>query len=131
MINVAEVDIIYAICDETSLLIFKTIATANTSSSELLKKDFKLTAKQYYLRISRLMKAGLIKREKRRYFLTSLGKVVYEAESMIAIGLHYYWKLKAIDTLLLYHRFRELQPEEYNKIIDHLIENQKIKQILT
>jgi hypothetical protein len=73
-----------------------------------------------------MTRAGLIKREKRKYFLTSLGKVVYEAVSTITIGLYYYWRLKAIDVL----QFQELQVEQYSKIIDNLIENQKIKEIL-
>jgi hypothetical protein len=131
MTGIAETDIMYAISDELSLIIFKTIATTNNASnSDMFKKKFNLTAKQYYYRISRMMNAGLIKREKGRYFLTSLGKVVYEAESTIAIGLYYYWRLKAIDELQFYPSFMELQVEEYSKIIDNLIENQKIKEIL-
>jgi predicted transcriptional regulator len=129
MTGISEADIMYAISDEISLVIFKTIAT-DSSNSDMFKKRFNLTAKQYYHRISRMMRAGLINREKRTYSLTSLGKVVYEAESTIAIGLYYYWRLKAIDTLQLNHSFQELQVEEYGKIIDNLIEDQKIKEIL-
>jgi predicted transcriptional regulator len=129
MTGISEADIMYAISDEISLVIFKTIAT-DSSNSDMFKKRFNLTAKQYYHRISRMMRAGLINREKRTYSLTSLGKVVYEAESTIAIGLYYYWRLKAIDTLQLNHSFKELQVEEYGKIIDNLIEDQKIKEIL-
>jgi predicted transcriptional regulator len=121
-----EADIINAISDELSLVIFKAIATADNSNSDL----FRCTAKQYYMRISRMVKVGLIKKEKRKYFLTSLGKVVYEAECTIAIGSFYYWKLKAIDGILLHLHQKELSIEEYNKVIDHLIENQKIKEIL-
>ena len=127
MTGIVETDIMYAISDEVSLVIFKTIATTtNTSNSDMFKKKFNLTTKQYYFRISRMTRAGLIKREKRKYFLTSLGKVVYEAVSTITIGLYYYWRLKAIDVL----QFQELQVEQYSKIIDNLIENQKIKEIL-
>jgi predicted transcriptional regulator len=125
-----EADIINAISDETSLVIFKAIATTDNSNSDLFKKQFKCTAKQYYTRISRMMKVGLIKREKRKYFLTSLGKVVYEAECTIAMGSFYYWKLKAIDAILLHHHQKEPSIEEYSKLIDHLIESQKIKEIL-
>jgi hypothetical protein len=130
MTGISEADIMYAISDEISLVIFKTIATTNSSNSNIFKKRFNLTAKQYYLRISRMIRAGLINREKRMYSLTSLGKVVYEAESTIAIGVYYYWRLKAIDTLQLHHSFKEIQVEEYGKIIDNLIENQKLKEIL-
>jgi ATP-dependent protease HslVU (ClpYQ) peptidase subunit len=128
--GVAEAEIINAISDEISLAIFKAIATTDNSNSDLFKKQFKFTAKQYYSRISRMMKVGLIKREKREYGLTSLGKVVYEAESTIAMGSLYYWKLKAIDAILLHHPRKEPLIEEFSKFIDNLIENQKIKEIV-
>jgi ATP-dependent protease HslVU (ClpYQ) peptidase subunit len=130
VIGVAEADIIYAISDEISLVIFKAIATTDNSNNDLFKKQFKFTARQYYRRISRMMKVGLIKREKRKYVLTSLGKVVYEAESTIAMGSLYYWKLKALDAILLHHPRKEPLIEEYSRFIDNLIENQKIKEIL-
>jgi predicted transcriptional regulator len=130
VIGVTEADIIYAISDEISLAIFKAITTTDNSKSDLFKKQFKFTARQYYSRISRMIKVGLIKREKRKYVLTSLGKVVYEAESTIAMGSFYYWKLKAIDEILLHHPRKEPLIEEYGKFIDNLIENQKIKEIL-
>jgi hypothetical protein len=72
----------------------------------------------------------LIKREKRKYILTSLGKLVYEAESTIAMGSFYYWKLKAIDAILLDYPQKEPLSEEYGRFIDNLIENQKIREIL-
>jgi predicted transcriptional regulator len=130
VISVAEVDIIHAISDEISLVIFKAIATTDNSNSNLFKKHFKFTARQYYNRISRMMKVGLIKREKRKYVLTSLGKVVYEAESTIAMGLFYYWKLKALDVILSHLPQKESLIEEYSKFIDGLIEDQEIKKIL-
>jgi predicted transcriptional regulator len=61
--------------DEKALILFKSIALSQTERSALLKTD--LTRKQYYVRISGLMNAGLIKRFKGKYSLTSLGKVVY------------------------------------------------------
>ena len=69
MTGIAETDIMYAISDELSLIIFKTIATTNNASnSDMFKKKFNLTAKQYYYRISRMMNAGLIKKRKRQVF---------------------------------------------------------------
>jgi predicted transcriptional regulator len=130
MISVTEANIMYAISDEISLAMFKSIATTDNCNSNLFKKQFKFTARQYYSRISRMMKVGLIKRQKRKYVLTSLGKVVYEAESTISMGLFYYWKLIAIDAVLLHLPQKELLIEEYSKFIDGLIEDQKIKEIL-
>jgi hypothetical protein len=61
--------------DEKTPALFKSIALSETDTSALLKAD--LTRKQYYARISGLIDAGLIKRYKGKYSLTSLGRVVY------------------------------------------------------
>jgi predicted transcriptional regulator len=58
-----------------------------------------LSTKQYYSRISGLLNIGLIKRHKRRYSITHLGKVVYDAQMIIGKALAYYRKLKAIESI--------------------------------
>ena len=73
-----------------------------------------------------MIKVGLIKRKNGKYFLTSLGKIVYEAEAMIENALNDYWKLKAIDSL----DGSINTTEERSKILDTLIDNQEIKKIL-
>jgi predicted transcriptional regulator len=126
-----EADVINAISDGKSLDIFKAVAATNCNNkSHIFYRKLKLTRKQYYNRMSRMMRVGLIERENGKYFLTSLGKVVYNAESIIGGALHYYWKLKALDSLGVSHPNTKLPPEEYSKIIDKLIDNQKIKEIL-
>jgi predicted transcriptional regulator len=73
-----------------------------------------------------MIKVGLIKRKNGKYFLTSLGKVVYEVVSMIESALKDHWKLKAIDQLQAH-----INAEKRKKIIDTLlIDNQKIKEII-
>ena len=66
-------EIIKLISDDKSLLIFNTIFLASGDSSEILINQLKLTRKQYYSRITRLVKAGLVKRQKGRYLLTANG----------------------------------------------------------
>jgi len=73
-----------------------------------------------------MIKVGLIKRKNGKYFLTSLGKIVYEAEAMIENALNDYWKLKAIDSL----DGSINTTEERSKILDTLIDNHHIKEIL-
>jgi uncharacterized Fe-S cluster-containing MiaB family protein len=68
------------------------------------------------------------KRKNGTYSLTSLGKILYEAEVMIECALEDLWKLKAIDSLEDSHR--ELPEEERNKILDALIGNGQIKEII-
>ena len=75
-------DILKAIADDKSLVLFNNIANAG-GDTEILIRRLDLTRKQYYSRISALLKIGLISRKNRQYNLTSLGKIVYDAQLMI------------------------------------------------
>jgi hypothetical protein len=77
--------------DEKALTLFKRIALFEGDRSTLLKAG--LTRKQYYVRISRLMDAGLIKRYNGKYSLTSLGRVVYGSMMTISNALDHHPKL--------------------------------------
>jgi len=124
---VSPTNILGAISDDRSLLLFNTIALSNSESSDILLAKLKLTRKQYYSRMSELVKANLVNRKNGQYFLTSLGKIVYDAQTTIRKAIANYWKLKAIDELEL-NDGGEMPKEEYNKIIDSLIDNDKIKE---
>jgi predicted transcriptional regulator len=122
-------EIIKLISDDKSLLIFNTIFLASGDSSDVLINQLKLTRKQYYSRITRLVKAGLVKRQKGRYFLTSFGTVIYDAQRLLGNAVKNYWKLKALDSLG--GADNDTIPEdERNKIIDQMITNRQIKEIL-
>src|SRR6266487_3262501 len=124
---VSKITIIEAISDKIASNIFKSIASSK-SNSDILITQLKLTRKQYYSRTSCLLKAGLVKRQKGRYLLTSFGKVIYSAqlnlETKIESALSYYWKLKAIDS-------SESSGDDLNNIISALIDDQEIKSALT
>ena len=124
---VSKISLLIAISDKKASNIFKSISSAD-SSTDILITQFKLTRKQYYSRMSRLLQAGLVKRQKGRYLLTAFGKVIYSAqmnlEAKIENALNNYWKLKAIDSLEMPSR------EETGKVICALIENEEIKTIL-
>jgi hypothetical protein len=64
------------------------------------------------------------------YFLSSLGKVVYEAQMLIGKAVQNYWKLKAIDSIESALDSPRLPAEEYNRIIDTLVDCNDIKDIL-
>ncbi len=123
MISIA--DVLDTISDDKSLVLFNTIALSNSDGSDILISKLKLTRKQYYSRISKLVKVDLVVRRNGKYFLTSLGKIVYDAQKIIGNAVGDYWKLKAVDTLEITD---QMPKEEYNKIIDALIENEKIKE---
>jgi hypothetical protein len=126
--TLTEAAIINAISDVQSLDLFKAIAHTS-ADSDILTKKARLTRKQYYSRMSRMTKVGLIQRKHGRYFLTSLGKVTYQAQTMIENALTDYWKLKAIDSLDS-STSTGLSQEEYDKILNTLIDDHQIKQIL-
>lgn len=118
--------VLRAIADDKSLELFKTIAQG-TIDSENLKSKTKLTRKQYYSRLSRMTKAGLVRKKSGKYLLTAFGKIVYDAQSTVDNALISYWKLKAIDSLEMSN---ELPKEEQQKLIDALLDNQDLKEIL-
>jgi predicted transcriptional regulator len=124
---VSKISLLYVFSDKEASNIFKSIASAQ-SNSDILITQLKLTRKQYYSRMSRLIQAGLVKRQKGRYLLTAFGKVIYSAQLNLEVkienALNNYWKLKAIDSLEMPSR------EETEKVISVLIENDEIKSVL-
>ena len=124
--GISIANILSAIADDKSLVLFNTIAIAG-GDTDILITRLDVTRKQYYSRISALMKTGLISRKGRQYMLTSLGKIVYDVQLMVGKATNTYWKLKAIDSLEAEHK---LPAEEHNKIINTLIDNEDIIKIL-
>ena len=122
-------DVIKLMSDDKSLTIFNTIFLARRENSETLRTQLKLTKKQYYSRISRLIKAGLVKRQKGRYFVTAFGKVVYNAQKLVGTAVKSYWKLRAIDSLGVANN-NTTSKEERSKIIVLMIGNLQIREIL-
>jgi len=120
-------DILTAISDDKSLLLFNTVALSSGNTDILITK-LGLTRKQYYSRMSALTNAGLISRSNGKYSLTSFGKVVYEAQLLIEKAKQYYWKLRAIDSVEL--SARGLSLEERGKIIETLIVEDDLKEVL-
>ena len=118
-------DILSAISDDKSLVLFNTIAIASGDSTILISR-LNLTRKQYYSRMFDLINAGLVRRTNGKYFVTSFGKVVYKAQELIGMAVRYSSKLKAIDSI----ESPKFPAAELSKIIDTLISNSEIKEIL-
>jgi DNA-binding HxlR family transcriptional regulator len=121
------VETIKAISKEEALIIFKTIALGKVEGN-IVRSKTKLTRKQYYSRMSKMTKAGIVKRKSGRYNLTTFGKVVYDAQATIENAVNNYWKLKAVDSII--EMSDEAPKEEFNKIVDILIDNHQIKDSL-
>ena len=121
------VETVKAISKEEALIIFKTVALGKVEGN-IVRSKTKLTRKQYYSRMSALVKAGIVKRKSGRYNLTAFGKVVYDVQATIENAINNYWKLKAVDSIV--EISDELPKEEFNKIVDILIHNHQIKDSL-
>jgi len=113
--------------DDKVITIFNTIAFGNDIAT-IPASRLELTRKQYYLRTSAMTDAGLITRRSGRYFLTSLGKVVYQAQILIGKAQQDYWKLKAIDSIESSNNALTL--EERDRFINSLIADNDLKEIL-
>jgi hypothetical protein len=121
-------DVLKTIGDDKSLVIFNAIALSNIGSDILISR-LQLSRKQYYSRMSALLKIGIVKREMGKYSLTTFGMIVYYAQEIIGKAVSHIWKLKAIDSINVTCN-GELPQDEFHKIIDTLITNQEIKDIL-
>jgi hypothetical protein len=117
------------ISDDKALILFNSIAVSSPNNDRSFPpKEMNLSTKQFYSRISSLLKAGLIKRHRGKYVVTLLGKVVYDSQMIIGKTLSYYWKLKAIESIEM--SGSGLPNEERTQLINALIDNHQIKDIL-
>ena len=124
---VSVVEILEAISDVKSLELFNTIATKG-GNSEDLSVQLNLSRKEYYSRMSRLMKTGMVKRKNGKHFLTAFGKIVYDAQVTVKKAVESYWKLKAIDSIDLSD---EITVKERDKLIHTLLDDVEIREILS
>ena len=124
---VSVVEILEAISDVKSLKLFNTIATKG-GNSEDLSVQLKLSRKEYYSRMSRLMKTGMVKRKNGKHFLTAFGKIIYDAQITVKKAVESYWKLKAIDSIDLSD---EITVKERDKLIQTLLDDVEIREILS
>lgn len=118
------------ISEDKAHVLFNNIAISSNNNNYRFAplKEMNLSTKQYYSRISGLLKAGLIKRRRNKYSLTLLGKVVYDSQMIIGVALSNYWKLKAIETIET--SGSDVPAKEIAQLINTLIDNHRIKDIL-
>lgn len=120
--------ILKRISDEKTLALFNSIAISEGDRSAKLRK-VSLTSKQYYIRISGLTDAGLIKRHKGKYSLTLLGKVVYDSQMKIGKVLSHYSKLRTIESIKMSYS-GEIPKEELSRLINALIDSYQVKDMI-
>jgi predicted transcriptional regulator len=121
--------ILKKISDDKTLTLFNSIAIS-MGDRNIHLREMNLSSKQYYSRISGLMAAGLIRRQRGRYALTLMGKIVYDTHLNIGKALSHYWKLKAIESMDTSSPGASLPKEELIQLINALIDNHFIKDFL-
>src|SRR5919198_509856 len=122
-------DVLNCISSSKVLMLFQAVALSDKDCSRILITKLKLTRKQYYSNIEKLMHVGLVKRISGKHSLTSLGKIVFSILGKIESAIRYYWKLKAIDSIIMSVNTK-LPAEEYQRFVDNLIDNDEIKAVL-
>ena len=116
-----------SLSDEQSVMLFTTIAKGGISSVVLRNKVF-LTRKQYYSRLSRMIRVGLIRRRKGKLVVTTFGKIVFNSQEVVEDANNNRWRFRALDSIEM---SEELPREERKKLMDNLIEDSRLKQILS
>jgi hypothetical protein len=109
--------VLTALSDTKSIYLLSKIALAEVDSQSLLSET-SLSAKVFYSRMSRLWKVCITSRKNRKYSLTSFGKIVYDAQDLIATALNNYWRLSALNSVDM---IDALPITENNKISDTLL----------
>lgn len=75
-------EVLEAISDDKALTLFNTVALSS-GKTDMLLSTMNLTRKQYYSKMERLSRQGLLVRKGGRYYLTTLGKVLYELQNTL------------------------------------------------
>jgi hypothetical protein len=116
-----------ALSDDKTLILFEMIARQELHPYNVMTK-LGLTKRQYYSRMLSMLAAGLIRRKNGVYSVTSFGKVVYKAQTLIGKGVSIQWKLSAIDSIE--KNSTALLQEELDRLMNLLIDNDEIREII-
>ena len=121
------------VSDTEALMILKAMALSESydTSSSILMARLGLTPKRYDSKMKKLMRAGLIDRIDGRYHATCFGIVFFTWYGKIETAIKYYWKLKAIDSIIrMSVGGKKLPAREFKRIMETLTQNQEIKNVL-
>ena len=88
---VTSLDVLGAICDNDGRDLFYLIASDRMSIHNL-----KMSRKQYYMRLSKLIKADMIKRKSGKYLLTPFGAVIYGVQLEFVKAVNDHFKSKRV-----------------------------------
>jgi predicted transcriptional regulator len=128
MVSVASA--ISAISNEKALSLFKTVAFSERYRASILLTKLEISRRKFYSIVKKLIDAGLIKRTRSEYHLTSFGKVVLSEQAKVEITINYHCQLKALDSIMMPAEKSQFPEEMSHILVDKLIDNNEIKQCL-
>jgi predicted transcriptional regulator len=124
---VSTLQVLDVLSDRTSVDIMNAVAESVTSSANI-RELLDLTSKQYYIRHSRLLKTGIIKRKNAKLTLTSFGQLIYQALLKIATAFRHSRELIMIDAI---KSTAGMPHNEQKDLIEKLILDDEIKKLFS
>ena len=118
----SPVQVLQVLSDRTSVNIINAMSSGN------IRELLGLTRKEYYVRYSRLLKTGIIKRKNAKLNLTCFGQLIYQALLKIAIAFRHYRELTMIDVI---KSTAGMPHNEQKNLIDNLKIDDEIKKLLS
>ena len=79
--------ILHVVSNEWSQALFNVIAEGKSCYDSLVQEG-KMTRKQYYPRLAKLVQLDLVKKVGKTYVLTPFGSVIYEAQIVLAMAVN-------------------------------------------
>lgn len=123
---VTTLRVLDAINDDISISMVEIILNNSENTSDTLIEKLKLTHRQYYFRIVKLLKTGIVGSKSKKYFITSFGKLIYHAHSKIVIAVAHLSTLRIIDVIM----DMDISGDDYRNAIGELIQEAELKNIL-
>jgi FixJ family two-component response regulator len=118
-------DIYAVITDRYTLYMLECLSSADCNAGTLRDKTRNLLShRQYYSRMSNLLRMDLVIRHGLSYRITSFGKIFLQLQLWSQQAFNSYWKLKMIDSL------ENLSEKEHESFIDGVITNSQIRSML-
>jgi predicted transcriptional regulator len=125
--TVSTLQVLDVLSDRTSVDIMNAVAEKVTSPDNI-RELLGLTTKQYYMRYSRLLKTGIIKRKHAKLTLSSFGQLIYKALLIIASAFRHSRELTMIDAI---KSIAGMPDNEQKDLIDNLNLDAEIKELFS
>jgi hypothetical protein len=121
--------------DASSLKILNYIAKSyeagEVNGTSVPISETSLTRRQYYRRLSVLVKLGLIVRKNnRKYSLTLFGRLINTQIVSIEKLVDHYWKIQAIDSIKLATANENNSDRQFIELVNTMIEDHHVKKLL-